>query len=101
MTSRSIKRRTCAQPVLLGLCPKLKYPPRCAGGSLFDMLLFLCGLSSEVEGNDRCVDGHHLLRDVADGGPVGLFPKIIFDNSASPCQTIRAVGRPFGKSYDE
>ncbi|WP_343256391.1 hypothetical protein, partial [Ligaoa zhengdingensis] len=25
------KRRTCALPVVLGLCPKLKYPPLCGG----------------------------------------------------------------------
>ena len=27
MAGRFSKRRTCAQPVVLGLCPKLKYPP--------------------------------------------------------------------------
>ena len=30
-TGRSTQRRTCAQPVLLGLCPKLKYPPAIRG----------------------------------------------------------------------
>ena len=25
------KKRTCAQPVVLGLCPKLKSPPLCGG----------------------------------------------------------------------
>ena len=24
-------KRTCASPVILGLCPKLKYPPLCGG----------------------------------------------------------------------
>ena len=28
------KKRTCALPVVLGLCPKRKYPPRFAGGYL-------------------------------------------------------------------
>ena len=32
--------RTCAPLVLLGLCPKLKYPPAMRGGSLFAILLF-------------------------------------------------------------
>ena len=25
------EKRTCAQPVILGLCPKMKYPPLCGG----------------------------------------------------------------------
>ena len=25
------KKRTCALPVILGLCPKMKYPPLCGG----------------------------------------------------------------------
>ena len=32
-------QRTCAQPVLLGLCPKLKYPP--FYGGIFIILLRL------------------------------------------------------------
>ena len=31
VAGRPTQKRTCASPVSLGLCPKLKYPPLCGG----------------------------------------------------------------------
>ena len=42
------KKRTCALPVVLGLCPKRKYPPLCGG-------IFICWageVSAECPGHD-------------------------------------------------
>ena len=35
-------KRTCAQPVILGLCPKLKYPPLCGG-------IFICRSTNRAD----------------------------------------------------
>ena len=40
------KKRTCAQPVVLGLCPKLKYPPFHGG-------IFIVSRKTRHDGEDQ------------------------------------------------
>jgi len=73
------QKRTCAQPVLLGLCPKLKYPPLC-GGIFIDGLICSRKIKQSV-GADACFDRVIPYRSLA----FAALPRIPTAGSSISC----------------